>query len=95
MRRLLTSKTSKALLNRFAFSTAKLPETAVFSNSFLNSANVNYLEKQYSNWVSDPSSVSQTFATFFNGLNQGTKQHTVDANVHLYSFRAYQALMKP
>jgi hypothetical protein len=43
MRRLLTSKATKGLINRFSFSTAKLPETAIFSNSFLNSANVNYL----------------------------------------------------
>lgn len=81
MQRLLSSKTSN-LLSAFRFSTTKLKETALFSNSFLNSANVNYLENQYSKWASDPSSVAPSFATFFNSLStRRTKTTPSDPNV--------------
>ena len=78
MRKLLTSRVPFRLYNAFRFSTVKQSETALFSNSFLNSANVNFLENQYAKWVTDPSSVPQTFAKFFNSLATGeTKTEAV------------------
>lgn len=96
MRKLLTLKNTFRIHNVFKFSVAKQSETAIFSNSFLNSANVNFLEKQYASWVADPNSVPLSFSKFFVTLSgQNSQTDTVfDENVKLRLFRVWPLLMK-
>ena len=94
----MTSGTTLWARNHFSFATVKQAESAVFVNPFLHSSNVNYLENQYNKWAADPSSVSNSLATFFYNLQTGheaTQAHTlVDQNVRLFLLRVCPELMR-
>jgi 2-oxoglutarate dehydrogenase complex dehydrogenase (E1) component-like enzyme len=59
---------------------APFSEIARFQNTFLSPANLVYIETLYESWVEDKSSVSPSFAAYFELLEKGQDPH--DAYVH-------------
>jgi 2-oxoglutarate dehydrogenase complex dehydrogenase (E1) component-like enzyme len=61
-----------SLLNsqKYAFS-----ELKKFQHSFLNTTNLDYIESLYEQWLVDKSSVSPSFAAYFELLEQGKDPH--------------------
>jgi len=48
---------------------------ARFQNNFLTTTNLAYIESLYSKWLVDKSSVSPSFAAYFDLLEKGTDPH--------------------
>jgi len=46
-------------------------ELSQFNNNFLSTTNVAYIESLYQQWQNDKNSVSKSFQTFFELLDQG------------------------
>ena len=46
-------------------------EVSRFQNSFLSPTNLNYIEALYQQWTQDKTSVSPSFATYFELLEKG------------------------
>lgn len=53
----------------------RFSEVARFQNNFLNTTNLAYIESLYSKWLVDKSSVSPSFAAYFDLLQKGTDPH--------------------
>ena len=50
---------------------ASFGEVSRFQNSFLSPTNLNYIESLYQQWQVDKTSVSPSFATYFDLLEKG------------------------
>jgi len=59
---------------------APFSEVDRFQNSFLSPTNLVYIESLYEQWVEDKSSVSPSFAAYFELLEKGQDPH--DAYAH-------------
>lgn len=63
---------AKALGPTLTFRTAMgFSELKKFENNFLTTTNLAYIESLYQNWQKDKSSVSPSFAAYFQELEQG------------------------
>lgn len=51
-------------------------ELSKFKNNFLSTANVDYIESMYARWLQDKNSVSPSFGTYFELMEQGEDPET-------------------
>lgn len=51
-------------------------ELSKFKNNFLSTTNVEYIESMYAKWLQDKSSVSPSFNTYFELMEQGEDPET-------------------
>lgn len=56
--------------------TNNFSELSKFKNNFLSTSNVEYIESMYAKWLQDKSSVSSSFSTYFELLEQGEDPET-------------------
>lgn len=61
-----------SLLTRQKYAFAELKK---FQHSFLSTTNLDYIESLYEQWLADKSSVSPSFAAYFELLEQGKDPH--------------------
>lgn len=70
MQRILRKSCGFFLQSRYGFS-----ELSKFQNNFLTTTNLSYIEGLYSKWTVDKSSVSPSFAAYFELLDGGQDPH--------------------